>query len=231
MKGISILAIAAAMMVSGGAFAADLAVPVKADPAIEMATSNWDGFYVGLNAGYGWGNRTGDGSIGVPVSAWDYDLSGGLVGAQAGFNYQLDNNLVLGVEVSGDVANITGSDASQVPLGGGAGTYNMLTTATAKLGYATDKFMVYVDGGYALANFNFNGSAGCGFSQTNGGLTAGVGASMKVSDNVSVDLNYHHVWFQDAAANCTVFGVLPVSISDAASADVVKLGVNYRFGN
>jgi len=234
MKSISIVAFAAAVLVSGGAFAADLQIPATPDKAMAMAVpSTWDGFYAGVNAGYGWSNRTGTSDIsggGPTVGAWNYNLGGGLIGAQAGFNYELGSNFVVGVQVDADVANINGSDVGQV-TGGGPGTYNWLATATAKLGYAADNFLVYVDGGYALAGFNFNGTVGgCNFSQTDGGFAAGVGASYKMTDNVSLDLNYNHVWFQNATSACTFGGFLPLDIHDAIGADVVKLGVNYKFG-
>jgi outer membrane immunogenic protein len=234
MKRISVVALAAALLLSGGAYAADLQIPATPDKAIADAVpSGWDGFYAGVNAGYGWGNRTGTSDItggGPTVGAWDYNLSGGLLGAQAGFNYELTNNFVVGVQVDADFANINGSDATQV-FGGGPGTYNWLGTATAKLGYATDKFLVYVDGGYAIAGFNFSGSTGCSFNQADSGFVAGVGGSYKMTDNISVDLNYNHVWFQDATAACSAFGgALPLDIHDSLGADVVKVGLNYKFG-
>src|SRR5665213_3454390 len=69
MKRISVLAFAAAVLVSGGAYAADLQIPATPDKAMAMAVpSGWDGFYAGVNAGYGWANRTGNSTIfGIPT--------------------------------------------------------------------------------------------------------------------------------------------------------------------
>jgi len=233
MNRISALAFAAAVLVTGGAYAADLQIPATPDKAMAMAVpSTWDGFYAGVNAGYGWASRSGDfePAFAPPGSGpkFNYSLAGGLIGAQAGFNYELTDNFVVGVQVDADAANINGT-----PTGLGNGNYNWLSTATAKLGYATDKFLVYVDGGYALAGLNFNGTFGCNFNQTDSGFTAGLGGAYKVTDNVSLDLSYNHIWFNNAQSSCTLpfGGGFPLQVNDNnLGADVVKLGVNYKFG-
>ena len=64
---------------------------VKAPPYNPIYT--WTGFYLGVNGGGGWGR-----------SIWDrtgnLDLSGGVIGGTAGFNWQT-GQVVLGIE--GDV--------------------------------------------------------------------------------------------------------------------------------
>ena len=227
MKAIAFVAAAATALIATSAFAADLPAPPAPD---QVMTSGWDGFYIGVNAGAGTSHRTGSSTIiGFPAGTWDYNLTGGMIGAQAGFNYALTDNFVVGVEVSGDAANITGNDQTAANIGGGNGTYNWLAMATAKVGYATDKFMVYVDGGYSLANFNFNGSLGCNFSETDSGPTVGVGAAVKLTDNVSADLSYNHVWYGGVTSSCSTFGAPVTVTNNPPTADIVKLGVNYRF--
>jgi opacity protein-like surface antigen len=235
MKAIAILGLAAAVFATG-ASAADLTIPATPDKAIDMASTGWDGFYLGVNVGGGRAHRSGTsilgpaGGGGPTVGQWDYDLTGGLIGAQAGFNYTLTDNFLVGVEVSGDVANLHGNDYDvNLNPGGGDSTYNWLAMATAKLGYSTGNFLVYVDGGYAMAGLNFNGSLGCNFNETDGGFTAGVGASAKLTSNISADLSYHHVWFPDVNSTCTAT-FLPVTVQNTApSMDLVKLGLNYHF--
>lgn len=234
MKSISALAFAAAILVSGGAFAADLQIPATPDKAMAMAVpSTWDGFYAGVNAGYANNNRTGDWAFaGAPGTGanFDYNLAGGLIGAQAGFNYTLSDSFVIGVQVDADVANINGSIPASDPNGnGGSGQINWLASATAKLGYSTGNFLLYVEGGYALADYQFQAYTGCNVNQTNGGFAAGVGASYKFSKNVSADLNYQHVWLQDRTSTCTAFAFIPLDVTTQGSLDVVKAGLNYHF--
>ena len=44
--------------VAGPALAADM--PTKAPPPIAAPVYNWTGFYVGVNAGFGWGRKNAD---------------------------------------------------------------------------------------------------------------------------------------------------------------------------
>jgi outer membrane immunogenic protein len=114
-----------------GARAADLGVgiPTKAPVAIDPATS-WTGFYVGVNAGYGWSDRSADFSANDPMSKLLFgiadgtgantplrpakmDQKGGLGGAQAGYNWQLDRKWLVGIEADIDAADLSGSGSAQ----------------------------------------------------------------------------------------------------------------------
>ena len=67
----------------------------------------WNGFYAGLNAGYGFGRSKWTNTV-TSVSTGSFNTSGALVGGTAGYNLQL-GGWVLGIE--GDIAwsNIKGS--------------------------------------------------------------------------------------------------------------------------
>jgi hypothetical protein len=92
-------------------------MPVKARPVAVASDYNWTGWYVGLNAGGGFG-RTGASETGIPetgalaiVASANYglnhDLSGGFGGAQAGYNWQV-KNWVWGIEADIQGADIKG---------------------------------------------------------------------------------------------------------------------------
>ena len=98
------------------AFAADMAV--KARPVVAPIYS-WNGWYVGVNAGYSGSNETDHEAVvsgaGFPligagrplyggISDFRQSLQGGFGGVQAGYNWQTSPNLVFGVE-----ADIQGS--------------------------------------------------------------------------------------------------------------------------
>ena len=74
-----------------GALAADL--PSRRAPAPIIAAVpvfTWTGFYVGVNAGYTWGPWDASSSqiIFDPSATHDAKVNGGLVGLQAGYNWQ-----------------------------------------------------------------------------------------------------------------------------------------------
>jgi outer membrane immunogenic protein len=96
-------------------------------PILKEQTFNWTGFYLGVNAGYGWGNQTASysgndpnilnsicdssGTCGppsaVPPSA--FRLGGGGIGGQLGYNYQFNSNWLVGLEADYDFSNIRGT--------------------------------------------------------------------------------------------------------------------------
>ncbi|MFL5193541.1 MAG: porin family protein, partial [Microvirga sp.] len=81
-----LLSSVALLGLASGAMAADL--PSRRAPAPIIAAVpvfTWTGFYVGVNAGYGWNAND---SITVGGVRFDLDDEGGFVGgAQAGYNY------------------------------------------------------------------------------------------------------------------------------------------------
>ena len=90
-----------------GVAAADLPVmPTKAPPP---AIYDWTGFYVGGNAGYGWGRAstsdtfsiTPGGFLAVPgpiaTGNSSFNMDGAIAGGQLGYNWQI-NKTVLGLE-------------------------------------------------------------------------------------------------------------------------------------
>jgi outer membrane immunogenic protein len=106
------LGLAAAVLASGSAAAADLTpryAPVIRPAPVYAAVYNWTGFYLGINGGGGWGR-----------SQWDgidrFDVSGGLIGGTIGYNWQI-NQLVIGAEGDLDWSGIRGSTTAVCPLG------------------------------------------------------------------------------------------------------------------
>jgi len=96
----TIAAAAAALLATtvAGA-AADMSMPLKAPP---IPYFTWDGFYLGVNAGYGWGDNqwTSQGIIELPgatTSNFNPSTNHVLGGVQAGANYQF-GTWVAGIE-------------------------------------------------------------------------------------------------------------------------------------
>src|SRR5215475_2264551 len=103
-----LIAAASILAFAAPAVAADMRMPVKAAPPIPVAVTNWNGFYIGINGGYSWGRSRNDAAFatlaGVPIVApvgsvlgGTFNLNGGLVGGQIGYNWQF-NTWLFGLE-------------------------------------------------------------------------------------------------------------------------------------
>jgi outer membrane immunogenic protein len=149
-----------------GASAADLPVRTytKAPSIVEVAY-NWTGFYVGLNAGYGWGRDTNDlagignnlvSGGGFPAS-FSLDPKGFIGGAQAGYNFQ-SGAWVIGIEGDFDYANLTASTDIVRVQGVPRFTHDdtvteWLATLRARVGYTpVDRLLVFGTGGLAVGS-------------------------------------------------------------------------------
>src|ERR1700730_15687166 len=96
--GIGLLALITAG--TGSAGAADLGKPGYKAPAAPVYLSDWAGFYIGVNGGYGWGETSFDSFTGDNAKP-----KGGLVGGHAGYNWQY-GSVVGGLEADFDGADI-----------------------------------------------------------------------------------------------------------------------------
>jgi outer membrane immunogenic protein len=118
-----VLACAAfSVMSMASASAADM--PLKAPPPIVAPVYNWNGWYVGVNAGVGDGSETASetaiSGAGFPLlgagtvlyggtNAYPLDPTGAFGGAQVGYNWQTATNVVLGIEADFQGGNIKAS--------------------------------------------------------------------------------------------------------------------------
>src|SRR5579863_9689524 len=137
-----------ALLVAQCAAAADLSVAplyTKAPPAEVTQAYNWTGFYLGANAGGGWG-RSWWSANAVPV-----DLSGAQAGGTAGYNWQF-GNAVLGLEGDMDWSNLKGTNTSAGCPAGCTTDDNWLSTLRGRVGYAFGGIMPYVTGGLAVGD-------------------------------------------------------------------------------
>ena len=105
-------ALAVAATLGTAAHAADLPARM-APPAPVMAAVpvfTWTGFYVGVNAGYGW--NTNDDDVVINGATYEVDDEGGFVGGgQIGYNYQI-GSFVVGLETDIQYADIGGDTST-----------------------------------------------------------------------------------------------------------------------
>ena len=150
-KNLSIAAILAVSAVPA-VQAADLVVFQPEPMATYAPRFSWTGFYVGANAGYGWG--VVDTNI---AGAPNYNTRGFGGGIHAGYNYDI-GGFVLGAE-----ADFSFSDLKYSEVFAGATTalrVENFGSIRARVGLPVDRFLPYVTGGFAYGTGSFNVTAG-----------------------------------------------------------------------
>jgi outer membrane immunogenic protein len=202
--------------------AADLRQPsYKAPSYTAPVYSNWTGFYVGLNAGYGFGSSTWDIPVATPKP------KGFLGGATFGYNLQT-GIWVWGLEGDFDISTMKGS--VDCPGGVSCETKNSwLATARARVGYAGwSNWLPYITAGVAGGDIKATDVVGSA-TKTKIGWTAGLGVEYAFMSNWSAKLEYLYADLGkfDCGSSCT--GVVGTTDNVSFKANIVRAGVNYRF--
>jgi len=244
---IALLATAAVAVLSAPASAADLParMPTKAPP-LAPPPYNWSGFYVGVNLGGSWGNQDNTlQTVGGVVSSTNSDHIDGVIGGgQIGFNWQY-NQWVVGLE-----ADIQGSgqkgDGSFFLPGGGVllvipstsisyeDKLNWFGTVRGRVGWAFDRWLPYITGGWAFGHGEINGTTAIGAAATSfsgskdySGWTIGGGVEWAFYDQWSAKLEYLYINFGDGP---TVAVSPALNIASGTLTDnIVRAGLNYKF--
>jgi outer membrane immunogenic protein len=221
---------ALALAASVPALAADLPLPAPAPVAYTPAPPHlyWTGFYIGLNAGGGFGSSVWNTPFG---SVPRYQVDGLMAGGQIGGNYQI-GEFVIGAEGDFDWQNVRNARYSGLcsfaVVGGCSTASNWLATIRGRVGYAPQQILYYVTGGGAFTNVRpFTGALPYG-GGTEAGWTVGAGIEYATTYNWTVKLEYLYASFQNATCNAGSCGVLaPATVS--FNENIVRLGVNYKF--
>ncbi len=226
----------AASVLATTARAADLPPPAAPPPRAPVAyipsapAFSWTGFYIGLNAGYAFGQSNWTSPMGS--TGW-FDVNGPLAGGTIGGNYQI-GQIVVGAEGDFDWQNVKGALiggnctlAGAVPANCRSAS-NWLGTFRARIGFAMDRVLLYATGGGAVADIKASLNALPWASSTELGWTSGIGVEVAMTDNWTAKAEYLAVGFQQPTcglANC--FAAPPVSVKFYES--MVRGGVNYKF--
>jgi outer membrane immunogenic protein len=231
--------------------AADLAARTytKAPALTPAPVSNWSGFYLGGNLGWGDGNT--DFSFLPSREAFERNnatlgarSTGVTGGAQIGYNWQV-GSLVTGLEADIQGSNIKGS-VRAIPIGEFTGLpdpgslfssearLSWFGTVRGRLGVAvTPDLLLYGTGGLAYGHvdasantqlFNGDGSLFAEFpasiSTTKVGWTAGAGAEWMFARNWSAKLEYLYV---DLGSESAIADIVPLINP------VLKVGYTWNF--
>ncbi len=198
-----VFAVAASLVALGAASAADLAPPTVEPSAPVYLPFSWTGFYVGVHAGYQWGeDRQTEyaAATGLPTGALQrFDSQGGFGGLHAGYNYQIER-FVLGIE--GDAALGRSSGSFTVAGNKFDARQTWEATVRGRLGVTPmDRLLLYVTGGAAFSEFKYRyvslagAFAPADASTTKAGWTLGGGAEYAVTDHVAARIEYRYTDF------------------------------------
>jgi outer membrane immunogenic protein len=206
---------------------------------------SWTGAYIGVTAGYGWGDSRYD--DGMPPDRYvtvPFDIDGAVVGGTLGYNLQLRPGIVAGVEADLSYADISGSfGPGWLSIPGDAfncaticsSEVNWFGTLRGRFGFATENLMVYATGGLAFGGVRSSVHLpNWKTSDTNFGWTAGAGVEYVLRPGWTAKLEYLHVDLGWTDGNIFPFQGDPADIRrfrSEAVFDVVRVGLNYRLGN
>lgn len=237
------------------ALATLIAGPVLAGPKPPIPAAmpyNWTGVYVGANAGAGWGQSCFNITLGLGDMGCQ-DLSGLLGGGQIGGNWQI-GDVVLGAEFAADFSSISGSDTPAIATQATNKTQMpAVYMATARVGYAWDRFLVYGKGGVAWVRDNLDrvcngvGNSGACFpvgktantaSETRTAFLIGGGVEYGLLADLSLALEYaylglgtHDTTFYAGGPgyNCGSGAGQPCPASIKQNLSVITARLNWRF--
>jgi outer membrane immunogenic protein len=253
-----LLATTAVVALSGAALAADLPARIPTKAPIVAAPFSWTGCYVGVHAGAGWARTkftdvAPEAFIAPAGEEIDVNSRASFVGGgQVGCDYQFASNWVVGAAGDFSWASIDGETNDPffagktpgVPLSLHSRT-DFLASATGRVGYAWDRYLIYAKGGaawshdkYQVNNFNCTPtifvSCNTSATETRSGWIAGGGLEWAFAPNWSALIEYNHYGFGTRGLNFTdpaqVNSPFFNGFNMKLNVDLVKVGLNYRFG-
>lgn len=208
------VAIATALLASTGAVSAQDVM----DSAIEKLAGGWTGGYAGAFAGTG--TFTFDAGFGPT------DFSSTSAGVFGGYNFQLPNGVVFGVDA--DVSKVNGSSGWDFDEDGSAKfAVDWTAHLRSRAGLAVEQALFYVAGGLALTSGTLTVSEGgdeASDSQIHTGLSLGAGVEVAVTPNVLLRAEYLHDAYQPAT-----YVVNGTSGEIDLSSDTVRAGIAVKF--
>ncbi|MDB5366797.1 MAG: hypothetical protein JWM77_2724 [Rhodospirillales bacterium] len=229
-------------------------------------TFNWSGLYGGLNAGFGpsienkittsgtAGINAGNVATGRVPGSINNNKEGFIGGGQVGFNWQT-GQFVYGAEADFDYTDLNHTQNRFSPLNDrtafGQHQYT-LGTVRARVGYAVDRWLPYVTGGWAYgrysnsANIYSNGpGTPLAFSGNQSGFgsgwTAGAGVEYAIPTETfsafgnAVTLRAEYLYYD---LGSRTIGVSPVGAGATGGyasrfenkGQVARVGLNFKFG-
>jgi outer membrane immunogenic protein len=183
------------------------------------------------------GIHTDTGALGQSLSEHFHDV---FIGFQAGYNYLINPNILLGVEA--DVSRNNGGDWGLGTNDGsfGDGLFRWSGTARGRIGFVTNNILLFGTGGFAwsdakltrvqigIGNPNAPPATVETASATRTGWTAGGGVEVGVTPDLSVKAEYRYI---DYGTFSVAFPLQNRTWYIDTRSQEVLLGINYHFGD
>jgi len=177
-----------------------------------MPIPTWNGFYVGGHLG----GVTSSESVTDGVVTVTPDPSGFLGGVQAGYNYQIAPNWLIGIE--GELSWTSASGSSF----GFNSDHNWYDTLDGRLGYVMGSWLLYAKGGVAWMNADYS-IPGASINVTRTGWNIGAGAEFMLAPQWSAKAEYNFLDFGKDNIGFPLFVGVDTQVHE------FKVGVNYHF--
>jgi outer membrane immunogenic protein len=229
MQGLRALALAfllSTLLAAPGAMAADLGDKpgrgkiAKADPVPlveDVSPFSWNGFYIGVHAGYAWSDIDWSGALIENLNG-----DGWLAGGQVGYNWQR-GRLVYGIEADISTGRIDGGGACC------GHSLEWLSSVRGRLGVTShdNRWLFYATGGVAWADIDYRSAGFGGHSDTHFGWVVGGGIERALSERLTARLEYLYYDFDSISAPAGALGGIATEVDP--STHVVRLGLNFKF--
>lgn len=221
---------------------------LAANPVRAEDSFSWSGFYAGLNAGASWAETDAQYTLGgTSLFSPDWQLTLPTGGAQAGFGWQI-GAIVLGVESNLDWRNGDNSAVFVFPNGTDSAAVsaeqNWVGTFRPTLGYAIDRFLFHITGGFAVGDFEYSyiqvrstvpgAVVSASRSDVEIGWTAGGGVDVALGSRWSLGAQYlfedfgrERVSLPASVAGGVLFPASSTSFEDRSH--TARLEVNFHF--
>jgi outer membrane immunogenic protein len=235
---------------AGSAFAADL--PSRKEAPVYIAPTpvfSWTGFYVGGDIGAAWATTTasptwlyGSSYSYYGLSSPSLNTSGFMGGGYVGYNYQMNQNFVVGLE--GDFQGTTNSKSATWVTNNCDGpctftakaSLDWLAAINGRVGVAYDRALFYAIGGAAWggANASLNATdtygnwAGYSISKTLSGFDVGAGVEYAFTPNWLGRVEYRYYDFGSYNLFSPTYYYLP-SYNLSTSVNTIRVGLAYLF--
>ena len=205
--------------------AAAAALFLTVSGASAQSSFDWNRFYAGPFAGFGFGQST----FTAPSGATTFGTAGFSAGVLAGVTQDF-NGFVAGGEIDAQAGGMTGSATCPASTDKCATSITWLSTIRAKAGIATPVGLIYGTVGPALGGVEAQVSPGGALprtvNQTRIGYAAGLGFEMPISDKVTLGGEYVYSELWKLEETGTLYGG---QTSATAQMHAIRAGARFSF--
>lgn len=252
--------LSSAVLLSATAHAADIVATPEPAPVVVAPAFAWTGFYGGAQVGDSWSDGDFDREVTAPkkefnanttvyeeakiteVTSKSIDDGNFIGGIYAGYNYQFQNNVVIGLDADIAWTDNTAKSNKNVPVGEyySEGYYNKveqdwLAAVRGRLGYAYNRFLPYIAGGVAFTDVEykrryiddlkyFTNDEHYSDNKTLTGYTLGAGLDYAMTDHIILRAEYRYTDFGDKD-----FSLDGWERNVDMKANDLRVGVAYKF--